>query len=68
VATKKQAAALKGHTAAVHTVAFAPDGTHLASADRDGSVLLWELTNPAVSEDRGHRSSVQQGNGDLRGK
>ena len=68
VATKKQASALKGHTAAVHTVAFAPDGTRLASADRDGSVLLWELTNPAVSADRTHRSSVQQGNGDLRGK
>jgi hypothetical protein len=42
----------KGHTAAVTGLAFAPDGTTLASTSMDTTALLWDLTGksgPKVS-------------------
>jgi WD40 repeat protein/serine/threonine protein kinase len=36
---------LRGHTDEVYAVAFHPDGTRLATAGRDGSVLLWDLAS-----------------------
>ncbi|EFH80355.1 WD40 repeat domain-containing protein [Ktedonobacter racemifer] len=36
-----------GHTAAVHGVAWSPDGTHIASASADGSVQIWNATQAA---------------------
>lgn len=35
---------LKGHTRSAALVYFAPDGKTLASADRDGTILFWDLT------------------------
>ncbi len=37
---------LSGHTAAVTSVSFAPDGKRLASSSLDGSVRLWEVNHP----------------------
>ncbi|MFN2299639.1 MAG: hypothetical protein ACK2UB_12395 [Anaerolineales bacterium] len=33
---------LAGHAAGVQSVAFSPDGTTLASLDRQGSIILWD--------------------------
>jgi WD40 repeat protein len=33
---------LKGHTAAVNSLAFSPDGKMLAAASDDGTIILWE--------------------------
>jgi WD40 repeat protein/predicted Ser/Thr protein kinase len=34
---------VRGHTSAVQAVAWNPDGTKLASADREGTVKVWEV-------------------------
>ena len=36
-------ASLKGHTAAVWSVAFSPDGKMLATGSSNGSVILWDV-------------------------
>ncbi|MCG9127836.1 WD40 repeat domain-containing protein [Candidatus Poribacteria bacterium] len=36
-------AKLKGHTRIVESIAFSPDGSILASVDRGGIVLLWDI-------------------------
>jgi hypothetical protein len=43
VATGRQAHTFGGHHAKVTSLAFAPDGSRLASGLRDSTVLLWEV-------------------------
>jgi len=54
-------ATLEGHTGAVHSVAFSPDGTRLASASRDGAIFLWHVsTRRKFGSLIGHTKRVNQ--------
>ena len=51
---------LKGHTASVFCVAYSPDGRTLASGDRDGTIMLWDLkTSKERATLKGHTAGVQ---------
>src|SRR4051812_11800607 len=52
---------LMGHTGRVHSVAFSPDGTLLASQTDDGIVRLWNVPVGTL------RSSLQPGGRSSRG-
>ena len=47
VKTGEQKKAFMGHTEWINGVLFSPDGETLASASRDGTILLWDLASPA---------------------
>jgi hypothetical protein len=51
---------LQGHTSAVTSLSFAPDGSRMASASLDGSVRLWDVRRPDHKpiELRGHTGWV----------
>jgi WD40 repeat protein len=48
-----------GHTAAVYSVAFSPDGLHVASASKDGTARIWDAAaGREIRVLRGHRDNV----------
>ena len=54
---------LTGHPSPVRSVAFAPEGHTMATADEGGTVILWDLTDPTRPQRvgqllTGHASSV----------
>jgi WD40 repeat protein/serine/threonine protein kinase len=58
VATGRLKQTLHGHSAAVLSVAFSPNGSLLASGSRDHTIRLWELKTGEVRNLRGHAAAV----------
>lgn len=51
---------LKGHTAAVLSVAMSPDGRYLASGGYDRRILLWRISDGTVMREyRGHQDWIR---------
>jgi WD40 repeat protein len=51
-------ACFAGHESLVHSVAFSPDGKHLASCGMDRTIRLWEVEGGACRVLRGHTDDV----------
>jgi WD40 repeat protein/tRNA A-37 threonylcarbamoyl transferase component Bud32 len=64
VASGVELGRLQGHRSGVLRLLFWPDGNTLASASRDQTIRLWDVTDPAkggsLSTLRGHRSGVMR--------
>lgn len=56
---KLETALQKGHSEAVKTIQYSPDGKYLASAGRDKSIILWQLaTGRQIRSFLGHSSTI----------
>lgn len=60
VADGRQLTIYHGHTGWIQSLAFAPDGTRLASGSHDHTIRLWDLkTGQCLKTLRGHRGCIQ---------
>jgi Prp8 binding protein len=51
---------LTGHTEAIYSIAFDPQGSHLASASMDRSIMLWDVAGESKNYNvlNGHKNGV----------
>lgn len=60
VATGQERAPLRGHTDIIHSLAYSPDGTMLATASMDKTVKLWDTTSgEELATLQGHTNAVK---------
>jgi len=57
---KWESQTLQGHQAGITSVAFSPDGTTLASAGGDNTIILWNLSGKLLNTLTGHEAAVNQ--------
>ena len=58
VHTGQEKATLKGHTEAVNSVTFSPDGKWLASGSSDATVKVWEVATGKLESSLRENSAV----------
>ncbi|MEG4894038.1 hypothetical protein QUA89_10270 [Microcoleus sp. F10-B4] len=47
-----------GHQASLNSVSFSPDGKYIATASRDNTARLWDITGKLIQEFKGHQDWV----------
>ena len=56
--TSKKIKTLVGHSGQITSLDFSPDGRYLVSADKNGNIMLWDMTKSSITNNNGEISDA----------